>query len=179
MDITMKQNTGRFSIGFYCQSLAKALGTPVTFFRDLPEDTGVAQSLGFLLVSSVFFAAASLTTRDFEAPWISGGIFFINAVGMTIIAAGLGYIIMTMFWGRKVTFRRFFSVYAFASGVALLASWIPLFIFITEPWKWLMIGVGLTKTCGLKWMYSVFVIVISIAVITLFFWSLAPITAPN
>lgn len=171
----MKPNAARFSIGFYCQSLAKALATPVSFFRDLPEDMGCSQSLGFLVVSSVFFAAASLTTRDFDAPMISSGIFFINAVGMTIIAAGLGYITMTMFWGRKVTFRRFFSVYAIASGVTLLASWIPLFIFITEPWKWLMIGIGLTQTVGLKWLHSVLIIVLSIGMMVLFFWSLLPL----
>jgi hypothetical protein len=82
---------------------------------------------------------------------------------------------MTMFWGRKVTFRRFFSVYAIASGVTLLASWIPLFIFITEPWKWLMIGIGLTQTVGLKWLHSVLVIVLSIGMMVLFFWSLLPL----
>jgi len=175
--MTMTQDASRFSIGFYFKSLAKALATPVTFFQELPEDTAFHQSAGFLIVSSAFFALASLTTRDFEAPWISSGVFFLNAVGMTLIAAGLGYISMTMFWGRKVTFRRFFSVYAFASGVTLLASWIPLFVFMTEPWKWLMIGIGLTKTCGLKWLQSVLVIVMSIGMIVLFFWSLLPLVA--
>jgi hypothetical protein len=175
MDMTTTMDADRFSIKFYFQSLAKALGTPGTFFRELPENTGFQQSVGFLVVSSVFFAVASLTTREFEAPWISSSIFFANAVGMTFIAAGFGYITMTMFWGRKVTFRRFFSVYAFASGVTLLASWIPLFVFITEPWKWLMIGIGLTKTCGLKWLNSVLIIVMSIGMIVLFFRSLLPI----
>ena len=131
----MHQTTGCFSIGFYFRSLAKVLGTPGAFFKESLNDVGFRQSLGFLLVSSAFFAGAILTTREFEAPWISSSIFFVNAVGMTLIAAGFGYIAMTMFWGRKVTFRRFFSVYAFASGVTLLASWIPLFVFITEPWK--------------------------------------------
>lgn len=173
----MQQSAGRFSLGFYFRSLAKLLGMPGTFFEELPADTGFKQSVGFLVVSSVFFAVASLTTRDFEAPWISSGIFFINAVGMTFIAAGLGYITMTMFLGRKVTFRQFFSVYAFASGVTLLASWIPMFVFITEPWKWLMIGVGLKKTCGLKWLHSVLIIVLSIGMMVLFFWSLLPLVS--
>jgi len=171
----MQQTFGQFSLGFYFRSLAKVLGTPVAFFQELSEETGFKQSAGFLAVSSVFFALASLTTRDFEIPWISSGIFFINAIGMTVIAAGLGYIILAMFWGRKVTFRRFFGVYAFSSGVTLLAAWIPLFVFITEPWKWLMIGIGLTKTCGLKLRHSVLIILASIGVIILFFWSLLPV----
>lgn len=171
--------TDRFSIKFYFQSLAKALATPGSFFRELPEGLGFQQSLGFLLVSSIFHAGASLTTRDFEAPWISGGVFFMNAMGMTFIAAILGYIIITMFWGPKAAFSRIFSVYAFASGVTLLASWIPMFVFITEPWKWLMIGMGLTKTCNLKWMHSVMVVAISVAVIILFFWSIAAMMSPG
>jgi hypothetical protein len=171
----MHQTSSNFSIGFYFRSLAKVLGTPGTFFEESQKDVGFHQSVGFLVVSSVFFAVAGLTTRDFEAPWIISSIFFVNAVGMTLIAAGLGYITMTMFWGRKVTFRRFFSVYAFASGVTLLASWIPLFVFITEPWKWMMIGIGLTKTCGLKGLHSILIIVVTIGMIVLFFRSLLPI----
>lgn len=168
----MHQTFGSFSIGFYFRSLAKVLGTPGAFFEESLNDAGFRQSVGFLLVSSAFFAVASLTTREFEAPLISGGILFVNAVGMTLIAAGLGYITMIMFWGQKVSFGRFLSVYAFASGVTLLASWIPLFVFITEPWKWLMIGIGLTKTCGLKWLHSFLIIVVSIGMIVLFFQSL-------
>lgn len=174
----MQLTTDNFSIGFYFRSLAKVLGTPGAFFEESKKDIGFQQSVGFLVVSSAFFAVASLTTRDFVVPWISSSIFFVNAVGMTLIAAGLGFITMTMFWGRKVTFRRFFSVYAFASGVTLLASWIPLFVFITEPWKWLMIGIGLTKNCELKWLQSILIIVVSIAMIVLFFRSLLPLI-PN
>lgn len=171
----MQQTAGQFSIGFYFSTLSKALGAPVIFFRELPRDIGLKQSAGFLIVSSVFFAGASLLTRDFPRPVLSGVIFFINAVGMTMIAAGTGYVLMTMIAGRKVTFRTFFSIYAFSSGIVMLAAWIPMFFWVTEPWKWLLIGFGLTKTCELRWLHAVLVIVISIAVIMLFFWSLMPV----
>ena len=173
----MEQAAQRFSLGFYFRSLARVLGAPGAFFREWAEDIGFQKSMGFLAVSAAFFSAASLTTREFASPGMVFGIFFINAVGMTVIAAGIGYLVMTMFWGRKVTFRRFFSVYAFASGVTLLASWIPLFVFITEPWKWLMIGMGLTNGCGLKLQQAILIIAASIAMIVLFFWSLLPLIA--
>jgi hypothetical protein len=171
----MQQAGSNFSIGFYFRSLAKVLGTPGAFFTESQQSVGLQQSAGFLVVSSAFFALASLTTREFDAPWLSSSIFFVNAVGMTLIAAGFGYMTLTMFWGRKVTFRKFFSVYAFASGVTLLASWIPLFVFITEPWKWIMIGIGLNKACELKWLQSIMIIVLSIGMIVLFFRSLLPV----
>ncbi len=170
----MKQETGQFSIGFYFQSLAKVLGEPGAFFREL-QDTGFKQPLGFLLVSSVFFAGARLLTRQFVQPLLSGGILFINAIGMVLIAAGLAYILMTLFFGKKVTFSRLFAVYAYASGVTLLASWIPLFIWLTEPWKWVLIGMGLTKSCGFRWNQTLGVIGGSIGIMVLFFKSLMPL----
>jgi hypothetical protein len=171
----MTQKTASFSIAYYFQTLAKVLGTPVDFYGNLPETIGFKQSVGFLMISSAFFAGASLLTRQYHSPVLAGGIFFANAVGMTVIAAGLGYILMSMFAGRRVSFRVFFSVYAFASGVVLLAAWIPLFVWLTEPWKWVLIGIGLTHACGLKWITGVLIIVTSIVMMMLFFWSLVPV----
>jgi len=171
----MKQEAGQFSIGFYFQALAKVLGEPGTFFSELSTDRGFAQSSGFLLVSSAFFAGTSLLTRPLDRPLLTGGIFLINAIGMTVIAAGLGYMLMSMFFVKKHTFSRVFAIYAYASGVTLLAAWIPLFIWLTEPWKWLLIGLGLTKACGLRYSQSSFIVVISIGIIILFFRSLLPL----
>jgi hypothetical protein len=177
--MAMAQKTAQFSITYYFQVLTKVLGAPGTFFRELPENNGFIQSIGFLVVSAAFSSGAAVLTQPLEQPLVAGGIYFINAMGMTLIAAGLGYIIMVMTAGRKVGFQRFFCVYAFASGVTLLAAWIPLFVWLTEPWKWILIGVGLSKTIGLKWIPIVLIIGISIAVIILFFWSLAAMVLPG
>jgi hypothetical protein len=174
MDATMQATDG-FSFGYYFTALSKILGTPNTFFRELPEDTAFKKSLGFLAASGIFSTVALLMTQFAENPILAGGIYFINAVGMTFIAAGLGYMLITMFSGRKIPFRQVFGVYAFASGVTLLASWIPLFIWITEPWRWTLIGLGLAKHCGFGWRFSAFVILTSIVMMVLFFWSLLPV----
>ena len=178
MDATIETANG-FSFGYYFTALSKILGTPRTFFGELSEDTAFTQSLGFLTSSAIFSTVALLMTQLAENLALAGGIYFVNAMGMTAIAAGLGYMLITMFLGQKMPFRQVFSVYAFASGVTLLASWIPLFVWITEPWKWILIGLGLTKHCGLGWRFAVFAILMSIAMIVLFFWSLLPVISSN
>ncbi|MBU0736229.1 MAG: hypothetical protein KKG10_18995, partial [Proteobacteria bacterium] len=131
----------RFTFGFYFQSLTRLLSSPSRFFSELPYETGFRQPLGFLMMSSLFFTGASLTTIG-ENQILMSGILLVNAVVMPFIIAGISFMVMTMSIGKRVTFARLFSVVVFATGVTLLASWIPLFVWLTEPWKWLLIILG-------------------------------------
>ena len=158
---------------FYFQSLTGVLGEPGTFFKKLPADIRLKQPVLFLIISGIFFSIASLLVTPSTSPFVTGSIFFINSVGMTFIAAGLGYMVMTMIIGKQVLFIKFFSIYAFSTGVILLASWVPTFFFITEPWKWWLIGTGLTKSCGLSWWHALLIIGISIIIMIIFFKSLS------
>ncbi|MCJ7540908.1 MAG: YIP1 family protein [Desulfobacterales bacterium] len=167
--------TENFSLGFYFHALTKLLGEPRKFFSELPRDAGLKRPLGFLCVSSLFFAGASLMSNQPPNPVIMGGVFFINAMGMTVIAAGIGYMAMTMIMGRQVTFTRFFSIYALSAGVTLLASWLPFFIWLTEPWKWWLIGTGMVKGCGFKLIQVLVIIGVSMGVMFLLFWSVLPV----
>ena len=167
--------TRNFTLKFYFLALTKLLGEPLKFFSEIPQDMGSRRPLGFLCVSSLIFAGGSLMSTQPPNPMVMGGIFFINAVGMAVIAAGVGYMVMTVIVGRKVTFGRFFSIYALASGVTLLASWIPFFIWLTEPWKWWLIGTGMVKNCGFKVPQVLVIIGVSVGVMFLFFYSLLPI----
>jgi len=96
---------------------------------------------------------------------------------MVFIMAGLGYLVMTLSIGRKVPFARLFSIYALCSGVTLLVAWVPFFVVFTEPWKWYLIGTGLTKACGVRLRETVLIITLSLAIWILFYWSLIPIIA--
>jgi hypothetical protein len=164
-----------FTLKYYFHALTKLLGEPRKFFSELPQDMGSRQPLGFLCISSLIFAGGSLMITQPSNRMVMGGIFFINAVGMAVIAAGVGYMVMTVVVGRKVTFGRFFGIYALASGVTLLASWIPFFMWLTEPWKWWLIGTGMVKNCGLKVPLVLVIIGVSVGVMFLFFCSLLPI----
>jgi len=168
------ENNARFTVGFYFQALTKMLSSPSRFFGELPIETGFRKPLGFLILSGLFFAGASLTTFSENRP-LMGGILLINALAMPFVTAGMGFMIMVMTMGKRVTFSKLFSVYAYAGGVTLLASWIPLFVWLTEPWKWILIVLGMVKGCGFKWIQAILVVVVSILVVVLLFCSLAPV----
>ena len=169
----------KFSMHFYIQAVFGILGRPRKFFSELPPATGMLQPLGFLVLSAVFFCAASLMNIvRLDSLFLTGGIYLFNAVGMVFIMAGLSYLVMTLSIGPKVTFARLFSIYALCSGVTLLVSWVPYLVVFTEPWKWYLIGTGLTKGCGLKLKEAMLMIVLSLTVWILFYWSLMPLIRP-
>lgn len=169
--------TERFSLGIYFHTLTKMLGQPRRFFSEFPQDAGLKQPLGFLLVSSLFFAGASLMSNLTPNPLVMGGVFFINAMGMTFIAASIGFMVMIAIMGRRVTFARFFSIYALSAGVTLLASWLPFFIWLTEPWKWWLIGTGMVKGFGFGRVQVLVIIGVSVGLMFFFFWWVLPMTA--
>ncbi len=168
------ENTWKFSLMFYFQTLTRLLSSSGRFFTELPDNVSMRPALGCLLISSLFFVGADLT-QPHDRPLLMAIIGFTNALVMCFISAAVGFGAMTMTLGRRVSFQKFFSVYAFAASVTLLAAWIPLFVWLTEPWKWVLIAVGLVKGCGLRWFQAVMVIGISIFVLVLFFWSLGPV----
>ncbi len=167
----------KFTFRFYFQVITKLLREPRKFYGKLPVDIGLKRSLGVLLVSSVIFSGASLVSRMPPNPMLWGGVFFINALGMAVIAAGIGFMVMIMTMGKQVTFTRFFSIYALSAGITLLASWIPFFIWITEPWKWWLIGTGMTRGFGFRRTQAGLIIGVSIGCIVLFFWSVLPLVS--
>lgn len=164
-----------FSLRFYLATLAGLLANPRTVFSELSPEEGWRRPTGFLGVSALLFAGASLMSQPASHPVRMGLIFFANGVGMTVIAAGVGWLIIVLMLGRPVAFRRIFHIYALAAGITLLASWIPSFLLITEPWKWWLVGTGMTRALGLSRKTALIAVGLSVAIIVLFFWSLLPL----
>ena len=169
------KQTKKFSMHFYARTVFGLLGQPRKFYGALPQSITVMPILGFLALSASFSSMASLLGTSLQSFYLTGGIYLFNAVGMVLIMAALGYMVMTLCIGKKVAFVRMFSVYALSSGVTLLVSWIPYFVVLTEPWKWYLIATGLTKSCGLKLREAVLIIILSLAIWILFCWSLIPL----
>jgi len=160
----------KFSINFYVQAVFGIMGHPGQFFSRLPQTSGMAQALGFLILSSLFFSTAAQLHTNLQNFLVVGGIRMFNAVGMVFILAGLGYVVMTLLGiGKKVGFVRLFGIYALCSGVTLLVSWVPHLALLTEPWKWYLIGTGMTRGCGLKLKEALLIMAISLGIWYLFF----------
>jgi hypothetical protein len=168
-----------FSFRFYFHALAKMLGEPRSFFNELPVDLGILNPLGFLIVSSIFYTGANMINSMPANPIYLGSILFINTVGMVIIESGLGYMVMVMFLGRSVTFKRLFCIYAFSAGTTLLVAWIPFFIWLTGPWKWWLIGTGMAWSCGFRNWHIIMIIGLSLGMMILLFCTALPLVLPS
>ena len=163
----------RFSAGCYFQSLTGLLGSPRGFFTQIRGQEGTRTPFFFLLFSALFHTGACMTYVA-ESRVLMAGIILLNALVIPLAGAGSGFLVVRMFLGRDLSFGTLYAVYAYASGVTLLASWIPLFAWITEPWKWILIGLGLIRFAGLTRGRALLVLAGSLLITALFFGSLAP-----
>lgn len=153
----------------YYQIVNRMLVSPGQFFREELDFIGLRRSLGFLTLSSLFFTLAELSLIH-QAYLKLSILNFMNAVIMPALCAVTGYALIRGLSGREILFRRLFAVYALSSGLMMLMAWIPLFIWITEPWRWLLIGLGLVKGCGLSRGQSLLVVALSLLLLVALFW---------
>lgn len=157
-----------FTIGTYVQSLMSLLVRPGSFFDNLPDRGLPGKSLGFLFLSSLFYVAASLALVQ-ERHLLMTGIFFLNALAMPVVSASIAFVVMIPITGKGVTFYRLLSVFAFASGTTLFLAWIPFFLWIAEPWKWILVFHGMVRGCGLGKIPAVLIIAVTISVLFIIF----------
>lgn len=157
---------------FYGYAVIQILIEPRQFFTELPKNATLAKSFGFCVICSLFYVTASLLTGTYTHPVKMGGIFFLTSLGMVFIPAGLSYMIMVITLGKKSDFPRLFSVCAFSSGITLLVSWMTLFVWFTEPWKWWLIYTGLKNTCSIPWKPALLILVLTMIIQFFFLYSL-------
>ena len=100
-------------------------------------------------------------------------IILINGLAMPVVSAVIGYGIIFVAMKRKLSWPRMLALYAYASGITYLISWLPLATWIGEPWKWILIGIGLVRGFGLTRGQAVGVVAGSVLVIILLFYSLS------
>ena len=106
------------------------------------------------------------------SPWLSGCIWFCNAVGMVFITSLFGYLGVRLTQDNHVTLGQLLRLYAFAGSMPTLISWIPGSFWITETWRWWLVGIGLTRGNNLPWRQTAIVIGCTIGLTILFFWSI-------
>lgn len=159
----------------YFAHLNLLIRTPRQFYSEVASEEGYSEALTFLVTSSVFFTMVSYTYL-FNSDLRMIPVILLNSIGMPFLAAGMAWMTMVMFFGRQEGgYARVFSIFAYAAGTVMLISWIPALGWATEIWRLLLVGVGIQRVYSLGWKKTFFVVVASTVVLTMFFWSSAPI----
>ncbi len=148
----------------YFRIITGMLSRPAHFYESSLSDRDMKTPVLFLLISTVFFVSASLTVMRGNT-FILGGILFLNTVAMPVITAAVSVVFIRVFTLNSIGFMRIFSIHAFAGGTVLLAAWIPMILWITEPWKWILIITGYVKGCGMTYLQAFVVSVITAGII--------------
>ncbi len=153
------------ALRFYSHAVIRLLIEPVLFFKDLPSVHTPGLALGFAALCGGFFAGACLLTGPGpQSPGIMALIYFTNAVGMVVIGSITGFCAMVMISGRQNGFSLVFALYAYASGITMLISWLPFMLWFTEPWKYWLVYTGFRQSCGLAKSRVLSILLISVPV---------------
>ncbi len=154
---------------------AKIIGAllirPGKFFKDGGGNDRWEVALGLMTLSGIFSAAAFLIMTHPPSPWVTGSIWAVNAIGMVFILATFGYLSIRVSMPQKISYGKLFSTFAFASSLPTFFSWIPGAKWITEIWRWWLIGIGLTQSNGLQLRHALLIMGSSIGLTVLLFWS--------
>lgn len=163
-----------FSATFYLQTVRAMLLAPGEFYGSLPDIPGFKRPFAFLVVSGLLHVALGLSFL-FIPSLLMASIVLLNALAMPVITALLGHGLIVLLFRRKAAASKVFSLYAYAAGTTHLIAWIPLAVWISEPWKWILIGIGLMRAFGLRRLHAVLLVVLSIVMLIILFSILSPL----
>lgn len=153
------------ALKFYNQGVIRLLIEPGLFFADLPGVHTLGRALGFTALCAGFYAGAGLLTGPGpQSAAVMALIYFINAAGMVLISAVTGFCTMVMICGKKQEFSLVFGLYAYASGITMLISWLPFMLWFTESWKYWLVYTGFRQSCGLSKARAITLLLISVPV---------------
>ena len=155
----------KFSFAVYFQIISEITRQPKVFFQNKLIGKSWKTPLYVLMISGLIFSIASVVASMSKTPIMMGLVYFANGVGMVFITSGMGYALSRLFMKTKVSYQRIFAIYAYASGAVLILSWLPYMIWITEPFRWWMIGCGLVKNIGFTIKGALTIILLSISII--------------
>lgn len=137
----------QLALPLFFRTVKQVILSPGRFFAEVAEDRHrFSPPLYFITLCAVINTALSLLVRPEHPPLLIFFLFFLNAMGMPVVIAGLLYgIVQVICPGRFRSFLPLFSVAAYAH-VTVLFSWIPGITWAATLWNFYLIGIGLTRT---------------------------------
>lgn len=163
MELSQAHAKQFFGLRTYVARMTRIVGAPRMFFREYAESGHLLLPVFALVLSGGFYACASLLVHACPQPMAALMIFFINAAGMPVLAAAMGYAVSRVILGCRIGFVRFFGIYAWAAAVVLPLACVPYLVLFAEVWRWWLIGAGLMIVCGLRRWQAMLVVVLTLA----------------
>jgi hypothetical protein len=158
----------------YFQTIVALITSPRLFFAQLPQDTGYKKPLVFLAISGLFWASLRYVYFS-DHSLFQAFTLGINAMGMPFVLAAFTFMIMGLFFGRLASYRHLAIIYVYATGVTMMVSWLPTTEIFTEPWRFILVAVGLVKWCSFKWIQAITSIVLGVIILLVMLASMSPV----
>ncbi len=141
--------TGLFFGQAFMGALPGLILSPRRWFSEIFPLTTQGEALGLLFLSSFFYAAAGAMPASGGGNILPGAILMVNALGMTVLCAAIAWFVIAIGSRQHIRFSLVLRVFAYGASPVLLIAWVPFSFFFTEPWKWVLVGMGLVYGLGM------------------------------
>ncbi|WP_419663558.1 hypothetical protein Dvar_38340 [Desulfosarcina variabilis str. Montpellier] len=162
---------------FYFDTLIALFTRPSRFYATRFKAVTPFKALIILTASSIFFAVTGALLRPDSTLLATAIILFINAMGMVVMGSTACYLALATTARRHYAFKQLFSIFSLSSGAVLLIAWVPAAFFITEPWKWWLIGTGMVNGLGMSKSRATLTVLFTFSVLVILIWALLPMAA--
>ncbi len=159
-------------MGNYVSTVTELLTSPGRFFENRFEMVSVRQSFGILILSGLFFSTIGTIINTNSVSVRTGIVLFANAIGMATIGAVIAYVALIAVTGRRYAFSKLWSIFSLSAGAVLILAWVPAAFFLTEPWRWWLIGTGLVRGLGLSKIRAVIVVLLTFGTLVILVYTI-------
>ncbi|MBC2710694.1 MAG: hypothetical protein HGJ94_06750 [Desulfosarcina sp.] len=157
-----------FKMGFM-GTLSGLIISPVRWFSEAFPRTTSKEAGGMLLLSSLFYAAAGALPLSGTGALVRAAILMVNALGMTVLCAAIAWLVGAIGNGSRIRFSSIWRVFAIGTIPTLLIAWVPSSFFFTEPWKWVLVALGMIYGLGMGKGRTVWVLMITASLTAVLF----------
>ena len=152
--------------GPYCKmNLMGALSglamSPRRWFAESFPGVTPREAGGMLLLASLFYAAVGALPMSGTGTLVRAGILLANALGMTVLHTAMAWLVCAAVGGRRIRFASIWMVFAIGTSPTLLIAWIPFTFFFTEPWRWVLVALGMIYGLGMGKVRTILVLLIA------------------
>jgi len=130
------------------------------------------EATAMLLLAGLFHAAVGALPLSGTGTLVRAGILMANALGMTVLHAGMAWLVSRVVGEPRMRFASIWKVFAIGASPTLLIAWIPFTFFFTEPWRWVLVALGMIYGLGMGRLRTALVLLIAGSLTTLLMLSI-------